>query len=125
MPRIFGMVAHSHAPSAAGAVTGCAQYLLTPTIPTLIEQPHENIPWQTQYSCEFVAQRFNVDVEQLLQWNPSLDSGNCVLQPDVQYCVIKIDTTKRSSDDSYDTTPAEDPPICKFDVQKGAYICPK
>lgn len=83
-------------PPSVGAASGCAQYF-THTLPTLIEQPQPNreIPWQSHSSCESVAHRFNVDVEQLLRWNPSLSSGDCVLQPGVKYCVVKIEKTER------------------------------
>jgi len=127
--------------SAAGAALGCAQYF-THHLPALIEQPqpHEARDWQSQFSCAAVANKYNIDVDQLMRWNPSLSSDGCVLQPGVNYCVVKIEEPGRrkqnlcitstnsetliriASVTSPDKTAGE-PPICTFDPEKGEYVC--
>lgn len=94
MSRISEML--SQPPLAAGTVSGCAQYFAH-SLPAVVEQPHphEATSWQSQFSCEAVAARVGVDVESLMKWNPSLASDACVLQPDLNYCIVKIDRSEK------------------------------
>ncbi|KAJ4988500.1 hypothetical protein SVAN01_05955 [Stagonosporopsis vannaccii] len=123
MARISEMLAQPS--STTGAASSCAQYF-THYLPALIEQPqpHNARDWQSHYSCANVADRYNVDVEQLMRWNPSLSGDDCVLQPGVEYCVVKIEKTDRPSVPLPEKTSAE-PPICTFDPKKGEYECPE
>lgn len=47
-------------------------------------------------SCVSVASKWNIGVTNLLQWNPSLQEGNCVLQMGLSYCVGKKQTSGES-----------------------------
>lgn len=40
-------------------------------------------------NCSTVAATYGVTVEQLVLWNPSLDTDNCALQAGYSYCVIQ------------------------------------
>lgn len=46
--------------------------------------------------CSYMARMYAVTVNQLMAWNPSLNTGNCTFQPGYSYCVIH----------SYDGEPA-------------------
>lgn len=67
------------APFAEGTRLDCDLYVQAPILKD----------WTTgeeSSSCADVAKGYNIDVDQLTQWNPSLE-GDCVLKDDVQYCV--------------------------------------
>ncbi|KAH6644530.1 hypothetical protein C7974DRAFT_420005 [Boeremia exigua] len=109
---------------AAGTALDCAQYY-THHPSSLIEQPQPNqaTAW-SQVSCESIAERFSVDIEHLLRWNPSLSRSACVLQPGVKYCVVQIEQSEKPSTTSLGDE-SGDPPICTFDPKKGEYVCPE
>lgn len=47
-------------------------------------------------SCVSVASKWNIGVTKLLEWNPSLQEGNCELQMGLSYCVGKKQTSGES-----------------------------
>lgn len=138
MTSAFGTVAQL--PLAPGTTPVCNQYY-NHFSPVLIDQAHSNgISSPSQSSCKSIADKSKVDVENLIQSNPSLSRDNCELKQGFSYCVLKIvDDGEREQllyyypltqelistvrPPSSKATPT-DPPICTFDPVKGEYVCP-
>ncbi|KAJ8117157.1 hypothetical protein OPT61_g1579 [Boeremia exigua] len=110
---------------ATSAVPACAQYY-THALPAVVEQQQSNkaIFWKWQYSCDALASKYSISVEDLLKWNPSLSSKDCVLQLGVKYCVVQVEESKRATTKASQTA-SGNPPICTFDPKKGQYVCPE
>jgi hypothetical protein len=47
-------------------------------------------------SCDYTTSTWAVALEDLVVWNPSLDSTNCTMKPGFSYCVLKDENYKRS-----------------------------
>lgn len=50
-----------------------------------------------QNSCEFLQGQYSVDMDDLLEWNPSLSSNKseCALQEGFSYCVLKDEDSEK------------------------------
>ncbi|KAK3679998.1 hypothetical protein LTR78_000375 [Recurvomyces mirabilis] len=65
----------------------------------------EDCAWYANYSsavpmsCQDIADEYAISIEQLLDWNPSLNSdpSNCSLQPGYSYCVVSSDAAVDTS----------------------------
>ena len=95
------------APFADGTRLDCSYYIQPPVL-------HN---WETEEytsSCEDVAASFNVEVEDLVTWNPSL-ADDCNLRDDRQYCV-----------QIHDEKPSDTSEQCaEFDLAPPGYDCDK
>lgn len=95
----FTLATAAQLPLASGTLPNCHLYLdhsAWPT-PAIIDQRYKSrITEQAQNDCRWVARRYGVDFDDLLQWNPSLsvDDKNCHFQPGYSYCVSKTNESK-------------------------------
>ncbi len=71
-------------PQAPGTIQGCAYYDNGYSASIAAQLPGAN-------TCARRANAVGVTVDQLIEWNPSLDSADCLLLPDYSYCLIKDD----------------------------------
>ena len=64
-------------------------------------------------SCAQVAAGYNITIDDLKLWNPSLATGTCVLKPKSQYCVQLLKTIPQGTT-SY---------CLEYDVAPPGYTC--
>lgn len=70
-------------PLASGTISNCSEY-----------QSYQNTsgidPWFVQQfnGCPYIAQNWEIQVSDLLLWNPSLSTSNCSFLPGYRYCVL-------------------------------------
>ncbi|KAJ4352610.1 hypothetical protein N0V95_004115 [Ascochyta clinopodiicola] len=85
----LALITGTRLPLAPGTLSSCYQYRdhFTKPVPAIVNQ--EVIKDQSQNDCRWVAQNHGSTLENLLQWNPSLKSEGCELQPGYSYCVSK------------------------------------
>ncbi|CAO2651320.1 Nn.00g096170.m01.CDS01 [Neocucurbitaria sp. VM-36] len=92
------LTATSQLPLASGTVEDCYEYRNHVPIPAIVDQAFSNNirPVDTlQNDCEFVSSKYNVELDQLLEWNPSLSSSECELKNGSSYCVLRSETSGR------------------------------
>ncbi|KZM20294.1 hypothetical protein ST47_g8447 [Ascochyta rabiei] len=91
----FTLATGARFPLAPGTVPSCNQYRnhFTKAVPAIANQEVIDIKaspiYQPQNDCCWIAQKHGSTLENLLQWNPSLNSEDCELQPGYGYCVSK------------------------------------
>ncbi|KAF3039328.1 hypothetical protein E8E12_003031 [Didymella heteroderae] len=121
----YGIVATL--PLAPGTSSNCHYYYNqfdSLSAPAVIDASQQHLrAHSSKTSCEAIADTINVDVEQLIRLNPSLDRGNCVLEPGFSYCADEAKKSKTLADQPSEIRSTE-PPICSFDPKVGEYICP-
>jgi len=78
----------SQLPLASGTLSSCYQYRDHFAWPIPFESPHREY---VQNDCRWVAWQQGIDIDDLLEWNPSLSIADhdCHLQPGYSYCVLK------------------------------------
>ena len=80
-------------PNAPGTVTSCSKWKYYRDTKTPMEFMGKTYRANSKMvnSCWFVLVQEEITPEELLEWNPSLDSGlaRCALQPGLRYCVKK------------------------------------
>ncbi|KAF9695367.1 hypothetical protein EKO04_006462 [Ascochyta lentis] len=94
----FAITTWTQLPLAPGTVPGCYQYrnYFARPIPVIVDQEVIDVidvkaspTDQLRNDCRWVARKHGLSLEYLLQWNPSLKSGDCELQPGYSYCVLR------------------------------------
>lgn len=94
----------SDAPYANHTRMDCATYL---TAPILLDYTGNGT---TSLACEDVIEAYGIDMEEFLDWNPSLNGdGSCAMVENTQYCVQRLATTADDITDAcirMDTVPA-------------------
>lgn len=83
-------------PLAPGTASNCYTYYNhydSSTRPAVVDPPQQHRRSPSPETCETIAGIINVDVEELIRLNPSLERGNCVLGSGFSYCAEK---TRRS-----------------------------
>ncbi|KAJ4376643.1 hypothetical protein N0V86_006759 [Didymella sp. IMI 355093] len=85
-------------PLAPGTGSNCAYYYNlydSPNRPAVIDASQQHL-WSTPPGiCESIADLINVDIEELIRLNPSLDRENCVMEFGFSYCVA--DTRRKKT----------------------------
>lgn len=79
----------SLSPRASGTIDGCVFYEDAWPESVLASNPAAN-------SCASWASFADVTVDKLVEWNPSLDAANCVLQPGYSYCIQSEESSSRT-----------------------------
>ncbi|KAF3050066.1 hypothetical protein E8E11_009412 [Didymella keratinophila] len=116
-------------PLAPGTASTCYTYYnhySSPRRPAIIEASQAHLRSAPPEICSTIASIIGIEVEELIELNPSLERGNCVMEPGFSYCAEetrsgsthKPHRTKPSTDEP-EGTRAPDPPICHFDPKKG------
>jgi hypothetical protein len=83
----YGIVATL--PLAPGTLSTCAYYYNHYDSPhrSAITEPSQQHLWSAPPKlCSTIASIIDVDVEELMRLNPSLDRSNCVMEPGFSYC---------------------------------------
>lgn len=74
-------------PHAPGTWDNCTQYE-NYVDPQPYEDEFGTVPWPEELnSCSTFAGEYEVGVDQIVSWNPSLSSENCQFQAGYSYCV--------------------------------------
>lgn len=76
-------------PLAPGAPSNCHRYYnyyTSPRSPAVIDASQAHLWSPPPNSCDAIAKIIAVDVEELIRLNPSLNHGNCVVEPGLSYC---------------------------------------
>jgi len=91
-------------PLAPGTPSTCYTYYNyydSPHRPAMIEPSQQHFWTPPPKICETIASIIDVDVEELIRLNPSLDRGNCVVQPGFSYCAEETRETRKTSTCKY------------------------
>jgi hypothetical protein len=75
-------------PLASGTASNCYQYRNYESYDFNGAQANGSVT-QTVNTCGFVASDYGVTIDQLVQWNPSLDVSDCAFQPGYRYCTVQ------------------------------------
>lgn len=82
--------AYTPRPNAPGTIENCRAYVEHHPVQGIVDQSQSlgtSAATDMINSCDFVASTYDVDVSDLLAWNPSLQSVSpCALQPGYSYC---------------------------------------
>ncbi|KAJ5177081.1 uncharacterized protein N7482_002958 [Penicillium canariense] len=96
----------TYLPTAPGTLTGCTSYRnYTGPTALIFDTTTFNTTLDVDYTilnvCAMVAMLYQVTVDQLIEWNPSLsnDTSTCALQPGYSYCVLESADSKTTDDD--------------------------
>lgn len=76
-------------PLAPGTPSNCHtyyNYYTSPHNPAVIDASQAHLWSPPPSSCDAIAKIIAVDVEEFVRLNPSLNLGNCVVEPGLSYC---------------------------------------
>ncbi len=80
-------------PTASGTIAGCDDYVNYQDLQGIVDQsksPDVSVLTANVNSCDYLAAEWDVTLDDLLTWNPSLSSiSPCALQPNSSYCVLQ------------------------------------
>ncbi|KAF1923246.1 uncharacterized protein M421DRAFT_9887 [Didymella exigua CBS 183.55] len=115
-------------PLAPGTPSTCLYYYNhydSANRPLILEPSQQNLWTSPPNTCESIAHIINLDVEDLLRLNPSLDRDTCVIEPGLSYCAAASETeTRTEMTGASSGSTSSELPICSFDPKKGEYVCP-
>lgn len=94
-PTIYPPV-ETQLPMAPGTLTGCHEYVnyRDATIQDSYYQPEAVLFTEVVNRCSYVVMKYDILLDDLLSWNPSLTEANCVLAAGYSYCARLSDSRK-------------------------------